>query len=76
MINGDASNETSSNLVKLHLQVERVVDIVQLIFKMNSAVSLFEGNLEISQSLIQTIICNLLQNVKISYQSGKGLINA
>ena len=43
VVNGDISNEQNANLSTLYVKVERVVDIVEAIFKMSSALSLFEG---------------------------------
>lgn len=43
VVNGDFSHEESANLVNIYVKVERVVDIVDHIFKMSSALSLFEG---------------------------------
>jgi hypothetical protein len=43
VINGDISNEQNALLATLYVKVERVVDIVEAIFKMSSALSLFEG---------------------------------
>ena len=51
MVNGDVSHEQNANLEHLYVKVERVVDIVDDIFKMSSALSLFEGTdmLEVPQ---------------------------
>ena len=58
--------------------MERVVDIVEEIFKTSSALSLFENTtvLEIEYSRLQSIIQSLLSNVNIVYKHGKGIINA
>ena len=66
------------NLSDEYIPVERVVDIVEEIFKTSSALSLFENTtvLEIEYSRLQSIIQSLLSNVNIVYQNGKGLINA
>lgn len=52
--NGDDSDGKNHNLTTLSVRVERVVDIVQHIFKTNSALSLFENTtmLEIPYSQI------------------------
>ena len=62
----------------MHIPVERVVDIVEEIFKTSSALSLFENTtiLEIEYSRLQSIIQNLLSNVGIIYDNGRGIINA
>jgi hypothetical protein len=62
----------------MSVKVERVVDVVQNIFKTNSALSLFENSamVEIPYTHIQRIITNLLSNVKINYRQGQGYINA
>ena len=61
-----------------YIPVERVVDIVEEIFKTSSALSLFENTtvLEIEYSRLQSIIQSLLSNVNIVYDHGRGLINA
>lgn len=78
VINGDISNEQNAVLATLYVKVERVVDIVEAIFKMSSALSLFEGTsmLEVPFSQLQLIIQSLLMSVKIVYQQGQGHINA
>jgi len=60
------------------VQVERVVDVVQNIFKTSSALSLFENSpmLEIPYAQLQRIITSLLTNVKITYKQGLGFVNA
>ena len=62
----------------MSIKVERVVDVVQNIFKTSSALSLVENStmLDIPYSHIQRIINNLLSNVKINYKQGQGFINA
>lgn len=69
VINGDISNEQQSNLARQYVRVERVVDIVENIFKTSAALSLFEGTtmLEVPYSQLQSIIQSLLSNVKIVY---------
>ena len=63
---------------RTYVQAERIVDVVENIFKTSSALSLYEDTmlLEIPYSTLQTIISSLLTNVKIVYQQGQGLINA
>ena len=62
MINGDEavlSNATTTvSLTEMHIPVERVVDIVEEIFKTSSALSLLENTnvLEIEYSRLQSII--------------------
>ena len=60
------------------VKVERVVDIVQNIFKMSSALVLLEGTpmSEVPFSQLQGVLTNILTNVKIVYAQGKGSINA
>ena len=67
-----------TTLNEMHIPVERVVDIVEEIFKTSSALSLFENTtiLEIEYSRLQSIIQNLLSNVGIIYDNGRGIINA
>lgn len=42
VINGDVAFDVRGDLTNLFVKVERVVDIVQNVFKMSSALSLFE----------------------------------
>lgn len=67
VINGDVSHGQFSDLLTLKVKVERVVDIASSIFKMSSALALFEGTqmTEIPHSMLQTIIQSILSNVKI-----------
>jgi hypothetical protein len=62
----------------MYVPVERVVQISDTIFKMSSALSVFEGTqmLEVPQAWLNSIVQSLLQNVKIVYQQGQGHINA
>ena len=78
VINGDSDHEGLNSLTDEYIPVERVVDIVEEIFKTSSALSLFEGTnvLEIEYSRLQQIIQSLLSNVNIVQQHGKGIINA
>ena len=81
VINGDHAVTQSAHfttLNEMHIPVERVVDIVEEIFKTSSALSLFENTtiLEIEYSRLQSIIQNLLSNVGIIYDNGRGIINA
>ena len=52
VVNGDSDHGDVINLASMYVKVERVVDIVDHIFKMSSALSLFEGTsmLEVPQS--------------------------
>ena len=79
VINGDNYVNTEvQTLAEEYIPVERVVDIVEEIFKTSSALSLFENTtvLEIEYSRLQSIIQSLLSNVNIVYKHGKGIINA
>lgn len=79
VLNGDAeSNFSHNSLANEYIPVERVVDIVEDIFKTSSALSLFENTtaLEIEYARLQQIIQSLLSNVTIVQQHGKGIINA
>ena len=79
MINGDNDSLNGQHsLADEYIPVERVVDIVEEIFKTSSALSLFENTtvLEIEYSRLQSIIQSLLSNVNIVYDHGRGLINA
>jgi len=78
VVNGDSSHDQVANLARIYVKVERVVDIVENIFKASAALSLFEGSqmLEVPFSQLQSIIQSLLMNVKIVYQQGQGQINA
>lgn len=82
VINGDEAviqnAETIMNLSVMHIHVERVVDIVEEIFKTSSALSLLENTnqVEIEYSRLQSIIQSLLSNVNIIYDNGRGMINA
>jgi hypothetical protein len=42
VVNGDIAMDVRGNLANLFVKVERVVDIVQNLFKMSSAMSLLE----------------------------------
>ena len=72
VINGDSSSARDHNLAEEYIQVERVVDIVEAIFKTSSALSLFENTtiLEIEYSRLQSIIQSILSNVNIAYKNG------
>ena len=58
VINGDSSSASGHSLAEVYIPVERVVDIVESIFKTSSALSLFENTtiLEIEYSRLQSII--------------------
>jgi hypothetical protein len=43
VVNGDIAFDIRGDLSKLMVKVERVVDIVQNVFKMSSALSVLEG---------------------------------
>jgi hypothetical protein len=43
VVNGDVAFDIRGDLSKLMVKVERVVDIVQNVFKMSSALSVLEG---------------------------------
>jgi hypothetical protein len=43
VVNGDIALDIRGDLSKLMVKVERVVDIVQNVFKMSSALSVLEG---------------------------------
>jgi hypothetical protein len=43
VVNGDISNEVKGDLTTTFVKVERVVDIVQNLFKTNAAMVLLEG---------------------------------
>jgi hypothetical protein len=68
VVHGDGSDNPS--LATVYVEVERVVDIVNNIFKTSAAMSLFEGTtmLEVPFSQLQSIIQSLLSNIKIVYQ--------
>ena len=81
VVNGDACHDKDflpQSLSRTYVQAERIVDVVENIFKTSSALSLYEDTmlLEIPYSTLQTIISCLLTNVNIVYQNGQGLINA
>ena len=66
----------------MYVEVERVVNIVESIFRTSAALNLFtaaptnSNQTEVSHQQLQGIIQSLLQNVKIVYQRGNGCINA
>ena len=68
VVHGDGIENPS--LAGVYVEVERVVDIVNNIFKTSAALSLFEGTtmLEVPFSQLQSIIQSLLSNIKIVYQ--------
>jgi len=81
VVNGDSSHDRvhqADSLNRTYVQAERIVDVVESIFKTSSALSLYEDTLllEIPYSTLQNIISSLLTNVKIVYEQGQGLINA
>jgi hypothetical protein len=81
VVNGDSSHDRvhqTDSLNRTYVQAERIVDVVESIFKTSSALSLYEDTLllEIPYSTLQNIISSLLTNVKIVYEQGQGLINA
>jgi hypothetical protein len=54
----------------MSVRVERVVDIVQQVFKMSSAMSMFEDSpvTEMPFNQMSQIMTNLLMGAKIEYQ--------
>ena len=71
VINGDGDGQAlgRGSLADEYIPVERVVDIVEEIFKSSAALSIFENTtmLEIEYARLQSIIQSLLQNVNIVY---------
>ena len=71
VINGDGDGQVlgRGSLADEYIPVERVVDIVEEIFKSSAALSIFENTtmLEIEYARLQSIIQSLLQNVNIVY---------
>jgi hypothetical protein len=69
VVNGDIAMDMRGNLAKQFVKVERVVDIVQNLFKMSSAMSLLEDThlLEVPYPQLQAVMSSCMMNVKIEY---------
>lgn len=72
VVNGDVALNTRGNLAAQSVKIERVVDVVQNLFKMSSAMSLLEDTalLEVPYPQLQAVMSSCMMNCKIEYHRG------
>lgn len=77
-VNGQVAVDVRGDLSCISVQVERVVDIVQNLFKSSSALNLFDESevFEVPHSKQQQVVQNLLCKVKSEYRQGQAHVNS